>query len=167
MNAPLIGSLQNASLHALLLIVSKTLARLGYGDIQILDRRLPRQRSRYGGHELRCYTLVGDAPTQVIVKIVRQPVRVRMLDELAGAVKRRGADMGVIITPFHLTRNVPAALKQFRSPRLVAYDGERLARLMREHRIGVRLNDSVDYEFFGGLELFSGQVNEFIGSNRL
>lgn len=167
MKSELVGTLRGSSLHALLLIVSKVLARSGYGDVQILDRRSPRQRSRFGGHELRCYTTVGNLPGNVVVKVIRDAIRVRMLDELAGVVRRTNADLGLIVTPYHISRAARSVLDSYGTPRLFAIDGNQLSSLLIKHQIGVRGQQSVDYEFFGGLEEFASQVGRFIHDHRL
>lgn len=166
-NSPLTGALQNTSLHALLMIVSKGLSRAGFGDVSIQDRRQPRQKSRHGGHEIQCLTSVGSLPSKVVVKVIRDSVRVRMLDELAGTVLRTGADLGLIISPFHLTRKAKAHLDSYRSARISALDGVALSELLAKHGIGVRGTGSVDYEFFGGIEEIAEKLQAFLSSNNV
>ena len=95
---------RSASLHATLLLTVQALSRSGFGEVQILDRRLPRQRSRLGGCELMCRAQLGTVPLAVAVKLVKDTVRTRMLDELAGAVDRTGADLGLLVS----TEDLPA-----------------------------------------------------------
>lgn len=166
-NTPLIGALQNTSLHALLMIVSKGLARAGFGDVSIQDRRQPRQKSRHGGHEIQCLTSVGSLPSKVVVKVIRDSVRVRMLDELAGTVLRTGADLGLIISPFQLTRKAKAHLSSYGVARISALDGGALSDLLVRTGIGVRGSGSVDYEFFGGIEEVAEKLEAFLSSKPL
>lgn len=162
---PLVGALQNTSLHALLMLVSKGLTRAGFGDVQILDRRQSRQKSRFGGHELQCLTLVGNLPGKVVVKVIRDGVRLRMLDEMAGVIQRTGADLGLIISPFHVTRKAKQVVKDYRGSRISVLDGEALAELLQRHDIGVRGKGSVDYAFFGGLEELAERLTQFMREN--
>lgn len=67
---PLAGMLQRCSLHVLLMVVEQALARSGFGDVEILDRRRNKQKSRFGGHELSCRTRIGSLPATVLVKVV-------------------------------------------------------------------------------------------------
>ena len=110
--------LKRCSLHSLLMLTSKVLSRSGFGDVQLLDRRQSRQKSRFGGHELLCESSVGMFPTRVIVKVIQDSVRLRMLDELAGSVRRTNADMGLIVSPHHLTANASKHLASYAPMRI-------------------------------------------------
>src|SRR5690606_28594494 len=121
------GMLRSSSLHALLIVVTKLLSRSGYGDVEVLDRRLERQKSRNGGHELQCITQIGNMPGKVIVKIVRDSVRTRMVDELAGAVLRTGADRGLIVSPFRLTKRAKESLGEYKAAKVDVVEGPMLA----------------------------------------
>lgn len=165
-DAPLIEMLKDCSLHSLLLLPSKALSRAGFGEIQILDRRQSKQRSRYGGHELVCRGNLGSVPTKVIVKVINDSVRVRMLDELAGAVIRNRADLGLIVTPHHVTSNAARQQGEYRPARIEVIDGKALARMLSYVGIGQRSPGEVDYAFFGALHDMSKRVLTFIASNR-
>lgn len=160
---PLTLALQRCSLHALLVCVSKALARSGFGDVQILDRRSSGQKSRFGGHELLCEATAGDRPLRVIVKVVLQPARTRMGDELAGAVLRNRADIGLLVTPFKVSARLLAAQAGYFPARIELLDGDALAELMRRSGVGVRAGGSVDYAFFAQLEEVSLKILDFVG----
>lgn len=164
-NEPLVGALQNTSLHALLMLVSKGLTRAGFGDVQILDRRQSRQKSRFGGHELQCLTSVGNLPGKVVVKVIQDAVRLRMVDEMAGVIQRTGADLGLIISPFHVTRKAKQVIREYRGSRINVLDGEALAQLLKQYEIGIRGKGSVDYAFFGGLEEMAQRLTRFMREN--
>lgn len=149
---PLQGAVQRCSLHALLLITTQVLKRQGFDDVHILDRRQSRERSRFGGHELLVEGHVGDLPVSAIVKVIRDSARIRNLDELIGAVDRRGADLGILVTPHHVTRTAVTVLSSYTSGRIEVLDGASFTDLMRRFKIGVRGYDDVDYAFFGGIE---------------
>ena len=158
--------LKGCSLHSLLMLTSKVLTRSGFGDVEILDRRQSKERSRYGGHELECTASFGFVPMRVIVKVVNDSVRVRMLDELAGTVARRNADLGMIVTPHHLTTKAKLHQGIYRRMRVHAVDGTDLAQLLQKCNIGTRGHADVDYAFFGALEDVSSRLLSFIASGR-
>lgn len=159
---PLTPVLQESSLHSLLMCVSKVLSREGFGDVQILDRRSSKQKSRFGGHEIMCETTLGIYPVKVVVKVILDDVRTRMVDELAGTVMRSNADLGIIVTPFKVSRATREAQGVYRPVRLEFIDGERLSELMRCSGIGIRSKGSVDYAFFAELEAVSKRLLTFI-----
>lgn len=157
-NPQLSVALQNSSLHVLLLILSKALSRSGYGDVQILDRRLPKQKSRHGGHELLCEATLAGRTVRVVVKVLRDSVRIRNLDELAGTVIRMKADSGLIVSPFHVTAQAKKLLSIHNPVRLWVLDGDQLAQLLAELGIGTRGRGDVDYAYFGAMEEMSDRV---------
>lgn len=161
-NQALLHMLQRSSLHTLLLLTSKVLSRSGFGEVQILDRRETRQKSRFGGHELMCESSFGSLPLKVIVKVINDGVRVRMLDELAGAVIRTKADLGIIVSPRHVTATARKLQPHYLSARVNIIDGNDLAERLMKLGIGVRPKGDVDYQFFGALEEVSERVNAFM-----
>lgn len=161
-DAPLVEMLKNCSLHSLMMLTSKALSLSGFGDVQILDRRQSRQRSRYGGHELVCRGSLGTLPMKVIVKVINDSVRLRMLDELAGAVIRNRADLGIIVTPHHVTTNAARQQGAYRLARVETVDGHGLASILRKFAIGIRPRGEVDYAFFGELEDASRRILSII-----
>jgi len=158
----LTGALQQCSLHALLMLTSKALSRAGF-DTELLDRRQTRQKSRNGGHEILCVARLGNIPVRMIVKVIRDDVRTRMLDELAGAVLRSSADLGLIVSPFNVSPKMEAKQAGYRPARVEAVGGDSLASLMRCSGIAVRPSGEVDYQFLGELENVSERLLEFIG----
>jgi restriction endonuclease Mrr len=159
--------LQECSLHALLILVSKALTRTGFGDVQVLDRRHSRQKSRHGGHELLCQTQLGNVPLKVIVKVIRDSVRLRMLDELAGAVQRTRSDIGLIISPFPLSHRSRGLAAAYAASRIETMDGPALAALLTSQGIGVRKGGEPDWAFFQSLEDASAKLLDFLASNSL
>lgn len=150
-------ALQQCSLHALLMITSGALSRTGFGDVQILDRRMPRQKSRFGGHELVCYAAVGTLPLRLIIKVVCDPIRLRHLDELAGTIDRTGADLGIIASPHALSGGALENRESYSKSRLEILDGPVLTDLLM--RCGMGIDDGeVDYAYFEGLELASPRI---------
>ena len=159
---PLEARLKACSLHSLLLVTSKVLSRSGFGDVTILDRRQSRQKSRYGGHEILTECSVGTVNVRVIVKVINDVVRLRMLDELAGAVDRTNSEFGLVVSPHHVSANAARWQAQYHRSRLEVIDGPLLARLLTRHRIGIRPKGELDYAFFEALEEQSARVLAFI-----
>jgi hypothetical protein len=154
--------LQTCSLHSLLLVTSKMLARSGYGDVQILDRRETKQKSRFGGHELLCESTLGTVPIKVIVKVISDSIRLRMLDELAGAVLRTNSDLGIIVSPYPLSNRVARHKESYNAARITVIYGDGLATRLTTFGIGVRPHGGVDYQFFAHLEDIGSRARTFI-----
>ncbi len=165
-DAPMIEMLKTCSLHSLLMLTSKTLSCSGFGDVQVLDRRQSKQKSRYGGHELVCHGTLGFLPVKVIVKVINDAVRVRMLDELAGAVIRNQADFGIIVTPHHVTSSAAKHQASYRKARVEVVDGTAFVRLLRKFNLGQRAGREIDYAFFGALEDVSTRLLSFLATQR-
>lgn len=159
-------ALQECSLNSLLSTVSKALARSGYGDVQYLGRHYPRQKSRFGGHELICETVMGPNLHRVVVKVVRDTVRIRNLDELAGTVTRVEADAGLIVSPFPLTKRAASFLDCYGPVRTGVIAGESLAAWLTNLGIGVTPTGLVDWRYFGHVEEATDQVLSFLTAAR-
>jgi hypothetical protein len=155
------AALQSSSLYVLLILVTRVLTREGYDDVQILDRRQTKQKSRFGGHEIMCETTIGSMPAKVVVKVINDAGRARHLDELAGVVDRIGADVGLLVTPHHLTKNARRNQPLFSRSRIEVMDGPGFASLLLKHKIGTRGQDGVDYAFFGHLEQITDRFAAF------
>jgi len=160
------ATLQHCSLHSVLMLTSKVLTRSGYGDVQILDRRQGHQKTRFGGYELLCETTVGTVPMRIAVKVILDDIRVRMVDELAGAVLRTNANHGLIVSPFRVTRTARKHLESYCNVRIDVIDGGVFAALLSKYQIGVRSRGGVDYTFFAELEDVSERLLAFIRENR-
>ncbi len=161
-NQAMLHMLQNSSLHTLLLLTAKVLSRTGFGEVQILDRRETRQKSRFGGHELMCESSFGSLPLKVIVKVINDGIRVRMLDELAGAVIRTKADLGIIVSPRHVTATARKLQPHYQAARVNVIDGAELVDQLQRLGIAVRPSGEPDYSFFGAMEEVGRRVNAFM-----
>lgn len=154
--------LQRCSLHALLMLTSNALTRAGFGDVQILDRRQSKQKTRYGGHELMCQTTIGSLPVKVIVKVINDAIRGRMMDELAGAVLRTKADLGLLVTPHQTSAIMKKRQAEYRPVRIEIMDGPVLASLLSANGIGVTEKKRVDFPFFSSIEIASERILGFL-----
>lgn len=161
---PLTGVLRTSSLHVLLIVVSKVLSRSGFGDVQILGRRQERQKSKFGGHEVQCLTQLGNLPAKVLVKVVRDTVRLRAVDELAGAVARTGSDRGLIVSAYGVCQSAEEALLN-PALKVDVLSGDGLADLMVKFGFGVRPSGQPDYAYFGQLEEVSPKILGFMKEN--
>ncbi|MBI1331274.1 MAG: hypothetical protein GC165_00170 [Armatimonadetes bacterium] len=156
------GALSKSSLPALINLTVKVLARSGYGDIEVLGRRLNWQKSKLGGCELLCRSFIGNIELRVIVKVIRDFARTRMLDEMAGAMDRLGADLGLLVTTGKLGVSVGSKAKLHIKSRIHVVDVKLLAEMLRYYRIGVRPDGSPDYAFFGSLEAKAKQFESLL-----
>ena len=161
------ATLKQCSLHSLLLVTSRAFARAGFGDVQILDRRQSKQKSRFGGHEIMCDLSVGFFPVRIIVKVLQDGVRLRHLDELAGTVRRTTADMGIVVSPHSLTAGAEAHLNGYQPMRIEVVTGSAFARLLSTYHVGVRSRGEVDYAYFSALEDASEKLISFLKTNDL
>ena len=159
---PLAGMLQRCSLHVLLMVTATTLSRSGFGDVEIQGRRKSRQKSRNGGHELLCRTTIGGQPVRVLVKVIQDKIRTRMVHEMAGCLIDFNGDIGLVISPFN--SSALGAKKQVINPKLGVrvIEGSELVKLMRCSGIGVRPKGDVDYAFFGELEARSAEFLAYL-----
>lgn len=137
--------LKHCSLHVHLILLSQVLARSGYGDVQILNRRHNRQRSSLGGCELLCQSTIGPSPVKVIVKVINDSVRTRMLDELSGAIDRTASDFGILVTPHDLNETKRKLQAAYKRSHIEVIDGSLLADMLFQFRIAVRPNGKPDY----------------------
>lgn len=156
-NSPLEAALKRLSLHPLITLVSRVLTRAGYGEAQLQNRLKERQKSRQGGCDMLFEATFGTRPVRVAVKVLRDSVRIRMLDELCGVVQRTKADMGFIVATGHITRNARPLLDQY-GPDIHVLDGSALASLLETYGIGTKGPGEVDWEFFAGLEATSPKI---------
>ncbi len=140
------------------MLAQKALARSGFGDVHLLDRRLSKQKTRDGGHELACYCTFGILRVKVVVKLINDPVNLRMCSELASTVRRMKADFGVIIGTRHVTAAAKKHLAFFRDEKVVILNGDSFASLLRKHRLGVRPGGAVDYAYLSALEHVSPKI---------
>lgn len=140
--------LKECSLYGLLLVTQVALTRAGYGDVQFQDRRESRQKTRHGGHELLCRMRVGEVTSHIVVKVIKDGIRTRMLDEAMGTADRRRADFAMIVSPHNLSPKVAPHQGEYSKTPLQVFDGLNLARLVAKHGVGLRQDGSIDYAYY-------------------
>lgn len=160
-------ALGNVSFHALQILISNVMSRAGWHETQILDRRETGRKSRFGGHEISCRSFIGPVAVKMVVKVLRDSGRTRMLDEMAGTVLRNGADLGLLVVPSKLSARIERAQGAYRPARIEVLDHEALASLMRCSGVGVRADGSPDYAFLTALEEQSSRLLAFIDEEGL
>jgi len=139
-------------------LMQALLERSGYSRVQVTGRLQPRGRIMHGGVDLTAYTQT-DLETILTVaqlKQYRQLVGRRFVDELRGSMLRLSAGQGLLIT----TSRFSAAVRKLAAGTEVApvrlIDGQELAELLIEHRIGIRERNGrwqTDKPFFKYLAL--------------
>jgi hypothetical protein len=145
------------------MLTSKALTRAGFGDVEIMDRRTSKEKSRFGGYELSCRLMLGSLPAKVIVKVLsRDTIRQRQLDELAGSVMRSGADAGLIVSPYPLPQALLGAVRSYRPLKIHVIDGPLLAELLTRSSIGIGPKGRPDFAFFSELEDTSLKIQSFM-----
>ncbi len=149
---PMMEVLEQCSILELQIILVNLLPREGFGDPEVLDRLRSSQKTRHGGFEMICRRTTSFLQQTTLVKVVNDNVRQRMVCEMAGQVDLNGADWGLIVTPRKVCKSAREALHVIARSKVHVIDGRGLERLLRKHRIGIRRDDSVDYELF--LELY-------------
>jgi restriction endonuclease Mrr len=161
------GILKASSFHVLLLIVSNVLSREGYSDVQLLGRRTTKQKSYIGGCDLIAHQRLGVFITKTLVKVIQDDVRIRMLDEMTGAMPRTSANFGIIVTPKGVTERVEILNSAYPGHPVRIITGKELARLMVANRLGVldfggELRP--DYRYFQNLHDRSRQLLAYLKS---
>ncbi len=164
-NEDMQAALNGLSFHALLIIVVKILAQAGFGDVQIMDRRTTRQKSRFGGFEVLCEGSHGTEKWTIPVKVIPDAINLRMVDELAGVVQRRKASGVMIIGTQGVAKNVAKHIDSY-TTRPIIWGIEELAHQAVRLGVGVRKGGGVDYAFFGQLEMVSDMVLDFLAAAR-
>lgn len=151
-------ALRSASLHVRLLLIQRLLGRAGFGDIEIMDRRMEGQRSRNLGYELTCHSVKGTLPIRILVKVTKEHGRLRMVDELASVVHREQAHAGLLV----VLNQVAASVRTFQFSRLCSpvevVEPFTLLPLFHRHGVAVRPAGGVDYAYLEELEMQSEQL---------
>lgn len=160
------AAVSNCSLHATLLLVSKALTLSGFGEVEVLDRRTSRQKSRLGGCELMCRTSMGHVQLKIIVKVLTDSLRQRLFDELAGSSDRLRSDFGILVSTRNLSSKFASATALYQRAHLEVIDLAKLCHLLAKFKIGIRANGEPDYAYFAELEVQADRVDQFLRFER-
>lgn len=145
-------------------LIRLLLSRCGYSTVRALDPGATasvsvsgRRYSGEGGLDLLAFahTDLATFLSAVGVKTGRIPLGRRFVDELRGAMSRVGAEQGLLFTTATISAKTWEVAGASGLSPVHLVDGQRLARMLIERRIGVRPAGSeweFDAHFFEGLE---------------
>lgn len=148
----IVHAVRELPLEALELIVQQLLSASGFDDIRHQGRSTSGQKTRHGGFEFECRTTIGAVPARVVVKVLREDIRLRGADEMLGVRQRRGAHLGLIITTKSATQKLESLKARFQAGGVEWWDGNDIANAMVKYQIGARSNGEPDYAYLMGLE---------------
>lgn len=151
--------IHHAKLHTKLLLLQRLLARLGFGDVRSMGRLKAGQKSKQGGHELFCRFQAGSQTATMVVKLVSDSARLRMLCELAGTVLLNRAQFGLLVTTKPSSGRMFRFLDRLAPLKIDLIDGPHLAQLLHKYGIGVREHGEPDFSY---LEQLDGQEKEVV-----
>lgn len=147
-----VSALRTASLYPLTIIIERLLMCSGFDDVRSMGRRKSRQKSKLGGFDLECRTCIGSVDAKVIVKVLRDDVRIRNVEEMVGTRDRCGAHLGLIIATGNVSKFPQQNLATYRAKGVEWWDGEMLAEKLTRYLIGVRSGGEADFAYFASLE---------------
>lgn len=143
-------------------LIRLLLSRCGYATVRALNtqERISASGRRYsgeGGLDLLAFahTDLTTFVSAVGIKTGRIPLGRRYVDELRGAVSRVGAEQGLLFTTATISHKTREVAEQAGLPPVHLFDGEALAGLLIERRIGVQSLKGMwvfDSSFFEALD---------------
>lgn len=143
-------------------LIRLLLSRCGYSTVRALDPGATasasgRRTSGEGGLDLLAFahTDLATFLSAVGVKTGRIPLGRRFVDELRGAMSRVGAEQGLLFTTATISAKTWQVAGASGLSPVHLVDGQRLARMLIERRIGVRpIRDGWEFDarFFEALE---------------
>jgi restriction endonuclease Mrr len=147
-------------------IMKRMLYRSGYLAVQPTGRKHKRGKTRHGGLDLtaRSMTELASSLTLVQLKQYRRTVSRRFVDELRGAMLRRGADQGLLLTLSRFSKVAHQAATDSSIAPIRLIEGEEILDLLFAYRIGVfALNDRwcLDRAYLESLALKSLSLDFF------
>ena len=120
----------------------------GYREVRIVGCRSWRGRSQFGGIDLVARTRTELADALVLIQVKQYgPVQRRFVDELRGAMLRYGASQGIIVTTADFSDKAVEAADRYPGRPIRLIRGRKLARLMIEQGIGVRVQPLAPKQF--------------------
>ncbi len=157
--------LSTCELFPLEVVLTRLLPKLGFHEVNVMGRRSEGQRSTEGGFEIEALLYRENQPIRTIVKIVRDDVRIRNVDEVVGAMTRVDAPFAIIFGTGKLCRNVEHLSRTKVGRKLTILSGDDFARLLIEHEIGTMgrlIAKGVDRKYFEFLHKECNAVVQFM-----
>lgn len=136
--------LEENPFDAFLTLTRKVLSRSGYGEIVELGRIQSWQKSKIGGCELLGMTTIGESPVKVIIKLIKDSVRTRMLDELSGVCNREQAGNGILVSTQALGPKLRCIPEKYINQSIRVFDINDLRRLFAKHHLLLTPEGAVD-----------------------
>lgn len=152
--------IHHAKLHTKVILVQRLLGRMGFGEVRSMGRLKPSQKSKRGGHELFCRFQAGSQDATMVVKLVSDSARLRMLCELAGTMLLNRAQFGLLIATKPSSERMFRYLDRLTPLKMDLIDGPALVQLLHKHGIGIRQHGEPDFAY---LERLDAQEKAIIG----
>jgi len=124
----------------------------GFDDVRSMGRRRSRQKSKLGGFDIECCTTIGSIDAKVVIKILRDDIRIRNVEEMVGTRDRCGAHLGLIIATGRVSKFPQKHAETYKAKGVEWWDGEKLAERLTRYLIGVRMSGEADFGYFTSLE---------------
>lgn len=156
--------IHHAKLHTKVVLLQRLLSRMGYGDVRSMGRLKPGQKSKQGGHELFCRFQAGSQTANMVVKLVSDSARLRMLCELAGTMLLNRAQFGLLIATKPSSARMLQFLDRLTPLKIELIDGPHLAQLLHKYRIGVRVHGEPDFAYLERLDQQETEVVALLNS---
>lgn len=119
--------------------MKRIVEQAGYQNVTLSNRKHLRGRTEEGGFDMKAMqeTGLGFVPVLIQVKRFTRPVSRRYVDELRGALLRKGVSFGVLVTTSTFSKAARFAASEYPGRPIRLIDGTELGELMFAGRIGV------------------------------
>jgi hypothetical protein len=148
--------LSELSQPAAVLVAARVLVSLGYEQVETVPRGGRRGLFGLGGVDLIARRGGELSRPLVLAQVRRYTLQRHFVDELRGALLRKGASEGIAFTTERATTAAYRAAEEYRGRSVRIVDGEEFARHAVAAGVGIRVSDQgtpeVDGEYFDRLE---------------
>ncbi|MGV3615153.1 MAG: restriction endonuclease [Fimbriimonas sp.] len=145
---------------AAVLVASRVLISLGYEDVETVSRGGRRGLFGLGGVDLVARRGGELSRPLVLAQVRRYTLQRHFVDELRGALQRKGAAEGIIFCTEKATTAAYRAADEYRGRAIRLVDGEEFARHAIGAQVGIQVdsdgNPEVDGAYFDRLESHRG-----------
>lgn len=156
--------IHHAKLHTKVILLQRLLCRMGFGEVQSMGRLKPSQKSKQGGHELFCRFQAGSQTATMVVKLVSDSARLRMLCELAGTMLLNRAQFGLLVATKRSSERMFRCLDRLSPLKIDLIDGPALVQLLHKYGIGVRIQGEPDFAYLEGLDQQEREIVDLLNS---
>lgn len=152
--------LAGLSQPAAVLIASRVLVSLGYEDVETVARGGRRGIFGLGGVDLVARRAGELSRPLVLAQVRRYTLQRHFVDELRGALQRKGANEGIVFSTEKATTAAYRAADEYRGRAVRLIDGEEFARHVVGARVGILVDEDgypqPDHAYFDRLEASHG-----------